>query len=32
MRLCVITQRVDEDDAALGATVAKLRALAPLVD
>lgn len=32
MKLCVITQRVDEDDPALGATVAKLRALAPLVD
>lgn len=32
MKLVVITQRVDEDDPALGATVAKLRALAPLVD
>ena len=32
MRLVVITQRVDEDDPALGATVAKLRALALRVD
>lgn len=32
MRLVFVTQRVDEDDPALGATVAKLRALAPLVD
>jgi glycosyltransferase involved in cell wall biosynthesis len=32
MRLVFITQRVDEDDPALGATVAKLRALAARVD
>lgn len=32
MRLVFVTQRVDADDPALGATVAKLRALAPLVD
>ncbi len=32
MRLVVVTQRVDEDDPALGATVAKLRALALRVD
>ena len=32
MRLVVITQRVDEDDPALGATVPKLRALAERVD
>jgi len=32
MRLIVITQRVDEDDPALGATVPKLRALAGEVD
>ena len=32
MRLCIVTQRVDADDPALGATVAKIRALAPLVD
>jgi glycosyltransferase involved in cell wall biosynthesis len=32
VRLAFITQRVDEDDPALGATVAKLRALALLVD
>lgn len=32
MRLVFVTQRVDEDDPALGATVAKLRALASLVD
>jgi glycosyltransferase involved in cell wall biosynthesis len=32
MRLCFITQRVDEDDPALGATVPKLRALAGRVD
>jgi len=32
MRLCFITQRVDEDDPALGATVPKLRALARRVD
>jgi glycosyltransferase involved in cell wall biosynthesis len=32
MRLVVITQRVDEDDSVLGATVPKLRALAARVD
>ena len=32
MKLVVITQRVDEDDPALGATVPKLRALAERVD
>jgi glycosyltransferase involved in cell wall biosynthesis len=32
MRLVMVTQRVDEDDPALGATVAKIRALAALVD
>jgi len=32
VKLAVITQRVDEDDPALGATVAKIRALAALVD
>jgi glycosyltransferase involved in cell wall biosynthesis len=32
VRLVVVTQRVDEDDPALGATVAKLRALALRVD
>ncbi len=32
MRLVVVTQRVDEDDPALGATVPKLRALAQRVD
>ena len=32
MRLVFVTQRVDEDDPALGATVAKLRALAAQVD
>jgi glycosyltransferase involved in cell wall biosynthesis len=32
VKLAFITQRVDEDDPALGATVAKIRALAPLVD
>ena len=32
MRLVVVTQRVDEDDPALGATVDKLRALAARVD
>jgi glycosyltransferase involved in cell wall biosynthesis len=32
VKLAVITQRVDEDDPALGATAAKIRALAALVD
>src|ERR1043166_156913 len=32
VRLVFVTQRVDEDDPALGATVAKLRALAARVD
>ena len=32
MKLVFVTQRVDEDDPALGATVAKIRALAHLVD
>ena len=32
MRLVFVTQRVDEDDPALGATVAKLRALAAQLD
>jgi glycosyltransferase involved in cell wall biosynthesis len=32
VRLVFVTQRVDVDDPALGATVAKIRALAPLVD
>src|SRR3954454_10916633 len=32
VKLAVITQRVDEEDPALGATVAKIRALAALVD
>ncbi|HEY2777583.1 MAG TPA: glycosyltransferase family 4 protein [Gaiellaceae bacterium] len=32
MRLVFVTQRVDVDDPALGATVAKIRALASLVD
>jgi glycosyltransferase involved in cell wall biosynthesis len=32
MRLAFVTQRVDADDPALGATVDKIRALAPLVD
>jgi glycosyltransferase involved in cell wall biosynthesis len=32
MRLVFVTQRVDEDDPALGATVAKLRALAARLD
>jgi len=32
VRLVFITQRVDEDDPALGATVPKLRALAERVD
>jgi glycosyltransferase involved in cell wall biosynthesis len=32
VRLAFITQRIDVDDPALGATVAKVRALAPLVD